>query len=106
MKQKKLPVLWDIQYGTLLFFNSNVSYICNHLASSRLKRSANHLWNNSDVGRKKFCEWSPLSIAEGRDVEIKIVDLITFAILCFEMLWKNVVQYNVVVSSQHNQHSI
>ena len=30
-------------------------------ASSRLKRSANHLWNNSDVCRKKFGEWSPLS---------------------------------------------
>jgi hypothetical protein len=29
-------------------------------ASSRLKRSANHLWNNSDVCRKKFGEWSPL----------------------------------------------
>ena len=28
--------------------------------SSRLKRSANHLWNNSDVCRKKFGEWSPL----------------------------------------------
>ena len=25
-------------------------------ASSRLKRSANHLWNNSDVCRKKFGE--------------------------------------------------
>jgi hypothetical protein len=30
-------------------------------ASSRLKRSANHLWNSSDVCRKKFGEWSPLS---------------------------------------------
>jgi hypothetical protein len=30
-------------------------------ASSRLKRSANHLWNNSDVCRKKFGEWSPLA---------------------------------------------
>ena len=29
-------------------------------ASSRLKRSANHLWNNSDVCRKKFGEWYPL----------------------------------------------
>ena len=29
-------------------------------ASSRLKRSANHLWNNSDVCRKKFGEWSLL----------------------------------------------
>ena len=29
-------------------------------ASSRLKLSANHLWNNSDVCRKKFGEWSPL----------------------------------------------
>jgi hypothetical protein len=27
-------------------------------ASSRLKRSANHLWNNDDVCRKKFGEWS------------------------------------------------
>ena len=27
-------------------------------ASSRLKRSDNHLWNNSDVCRKKFGEWS------------------------------------------------
>jgi hypothetical protein len=27
-------------------------------ASSRLKRSANHLWNNSDVCPKKFGEWS------------------------------------------------
>jgi hypothetical protein len=26
-------------------------------ASSRLKRSANHLWNNSDVCRKKFGEY-------------------------------------------------
>jgi len=25
-------------------------------ASSRLKRSANHLWNNSDVCRKKYGE--------------------------------------------------
>ena len=31
-------------------------------ASSRLKRSANHLWNNSDVCRKKFDEWSPLKL--------------------------------------------
>jgi hypothetical protein len=31
-------------------------------ASSRLKRSANHLWNNSDVCRKKFGEWSPLTM--------------------------------------------
>ena len=30
-------------------------------ASSRLKRSANHLWNNSDVCRKKFGEWSLLT---------------------------------------------
>ena len=29
-------------------------------AWSRLKRSANHLWNSSDVCRKKFGEWSPL----------------------------------------------
>jgi hypothetical protein len=29
-------------------------------ASSRLKRSDNHLWNNSDVCRKKFGEWSLL----------------------------------------------
>ena len=29
-------------------------------ASSRLKRSANHLWNNSDVCRKKFGEWYPI----------------------------------------------
>ena len=29
-------------------------------ASSRLKRSAKHLWNNSDVCRKKFGKWSPL----------------------------------------------
>ena len=31
-------------------------------ASSRLKRSANHLWNNSDVCRKKFGEWSPFKL--------------------------------------------
>jgi len=31
-------------------------------ASSRLKRSANHLWNNSDFCRKKFGEWSPLCV--------------------------------------------
>ena len=31
-------------------------------ASSRLKRSANHLWNNSDVCRKKFGEGSPLIV--------------------------------------------
>jgi hypothetical protein len=30
--------------------------------SSRLKRSANHLWNNSDVCRKKFGEWSLLQL--------------------------------------------
>jgi hypothetical protein len=30
-------------------------------ASSRLKRSANHLWNNNDVCRKKFGEWSPFN---------------------------------------------
>ena len=32
-------------------------------ASSRLKRSANHLWNNSDVCRKKFDEWSLLVLS-------------------------------------------
>ena len=31
-------------------------------ASSRLKRSDNHLWNNSDVCRKKFGEWSLLML--------------------------------------------
>ena len=30
-------------------------------ASSRLKRFASLLWNNSDVCRKKFGEWSPLT---------------------------------------------
>jgi hypothetical protein len=30
LKQKKLPVLRDIQYGPLLFFNSTVSYTYNH----------------------------------------------------------------------------
>jgi hypothetical protein len=30
LKQKKLPVLRNIQYGPLLFFNSTVSYTYNH----------------------------------------------------------------------------
>jgi hypothetical protein len=34
-------------------------------ASSRLKRSDNHLWNNSDVCRKKFGEWSLLPLFTG-----------------------------------------
>ena len=38
-------------------------------ASSRLKRSANHLWNNSDVCRKKFGEWSLLSLRRGLNLE-------------------------------------
>ena len=33
MKQKKLPVLRDIQYGSL-FFNSTVSYTYNHCAGT------------------------------------------------------------------------
>ena len=34
LKQKKLPVLRDIQYGPLLFFNSTVSYTYNHCAGT------------------------------------------------------------------------
>jgi hypothetical protein len=32
LKQNKLPVLWDIQYGPLFFINSTVSYTYNHFA--------------------------------------------------------------------------
>ena len=43
-------IYWRVLYLTLTM-----------QASSRLKRSAIHLWNNSDVCRKKFGEWSPFS---------------------------------------------
>ena len=48
-------------------------------ASSRLKRSANHLWNNSDICRKKFGEWSPLK--NHKSYEMTFVKLETFCII-------------------------
>jgi hypothetical protein len=57
-------------------------------ASSRLKHSTNHLWNNSYVCRKKFGEWSPLK---------KFLFLVTAAILnggqcCRTQFWKGPTQ--------------
>ena len=49
-------------YEGIIYWRVLVPNVNNIQASSRLKRSANHLWNNSDVCRKKFSEWSPLRL--------------------------------------------
>ena len=53
-----IPVIKALYIDVSLYLTLTIQ------ASSRLKRSANHLWNNSDVCRKKFGEWSPLLLVE------------------------------------------
>ena len=48
----------------LLYIDVSLYLTLTIQASSRLKRSANHLWNNSNVCRKKFGEWSLLVIID------------------------------------------
>jgi hypothetical protein len=52
-------------YKGILYIDVSLYLTLTIQAPSRLKRSANHLWNNSDACRKKFGEWSLLGVRRG-----------------------------------------
>ena len=77
-----IHVIWALYIGVLLYPTLTIQ------ASSILKRSANHLWNNSDVCRKKFGEWSPLYFC--------LLNNFVYLFVCFIQIISDWDKHNVI----------